>query len=192
MSPLDLPAFSVAAKLASALDRGNIPYAIGGAIAYGIWGDPRGTHDVDLNLFVGLEELDSALDVLEAAGLEIDRVRAHKAAAEGAELVGHYHGLRVDLFTPSIPFAWEALKSRRRVVGPSGEAAWYLSPEATAIFKLLFFRAKDRVDLEKLVAVQLGGLDFDYVRRWVVDMMGEDDERVVFWDSVVAEQRGIA
>ncbi|NCQ36336.1 hypothetical protein GW813_14940 [bacterium] len=54
------------------------------------------------------------------------------------------------------------------------------------MFKLLFFRGKDRVDLERLVAVR-PDLDRDYVRRWIVDMMGEDDERTLRWDRIVEE-----
>jgi hypothetical protein len=182
---LDTTAFEVAAVLAAALDDAGIPYAIGGAIAWGIWADPRGTHDVDLNLFVEHEGLERALDVLSAAGLEVDRAAARVAEREGSVIIARYRGMRVGLFTPSIPFAWEAEHTRRRVRGPEREA-FYLSAEATAVFKLLFFRAEDVLDLEKLVAVQRGALDHAYVRRWVVDMMGEGDERVVAWDRIVA------
>jgi hypothetical protein len=180
-----VPAFEVASKLAAALEAAGIPYAIGGAIALGAWSDPRGTHDVDLNLFVDHDGLDAALDVLSAAGVMIDRTAARSADEAGDVLIGHYGALRIDLFTPSIPFAWEAMKTRRRLLGPSGEA-YYLSPEAMAIFKLLFFRSKDLVDVEKLVAIQGQDLDQSYVRRWIVEMMGEDDERVVAWDRLVA------
>jgi hypothetical protein len=180
-----VPAFDTAARLAAALDDAGIPYAIGGAIALGAWSDPRGTHDVDINLFVAHDGLDAALDVLEAAGVSIDRDAARKADAAGDVIVGACGGLRVDFFTPSIPFAWEAMKTRRRLRGPSGEA-WYLSPEATALFKLLFFRGKDLVDVEKLVAVQGPDLDRDYIRRWLVDMMGDDDERTRAWDEIAA------
>jgi hypothetical protein len=186
VNPLEYDAFAIAARLAAALDAAVIPYAIGGAIAYGLWGDPRGTHDVDINLFVDHEGLEQALDVLERAGVTIDRAAARRADQEGDVLVGWCEGLRVDLFTPSIPFAWEASKTRVRMEGPLGPA-FYLSAEATAIFKLLFFRSKDLVDLEKLVAVQGSDLDSGYVRRWMVDMMGEDDARVREWDRIMRE-----
>jgi hypothetical protein len=78
-------------------------------------GDPRGTYDVDINLFVDHEGLEQALDVLERAGVTIDRAAAHQADQEGDVLVGWCDGLRVDLFTPSIPFAWEAQKTRVRM-----------------------------------------------------------------------------
>jgi len=120
---LKLNAFELATLLARALDKASIPYAIGGAIALGAWSDPRGTLDVDINLFVGRGELDTALDVLVAEGVEIDREAAHRAEAEGEVIAGHYEGMRVDLFTPSIPFSWEAKETSVRLQGPSGVIA---------------------------------------------------------------------
>jgi hypothetical protein len=180
-----VPAFELASRFAAALDAAELPYAIGGAIAFGLWAEPRGTHDVDINLFVEPAQLDRALDVLIGAGLEIDRARAHQADSEGQVLIGYADGLRIDLFTPSIPFSWEAMKTRKRQHGVSGDA-YYLSAEAISVFKLLFFRPKDILDLEKLVAIQGKGLDAHYVRRWLVEMMGESDPRVVTWDGLVS------
>lgn len=37
----DRDAFTLAARLAAALDTAGVPYAIGGAIAYGIWAIPE-------------------------------------------------------------------------------------------------------------------------------------------------------
>jgi hypothetical protein len=178
-----VPAFDNAAKIAAALELHQIPYAIGGAIAWGAWADPRGTHDVDINLFVTAAELDRALDVLETVGVAFVREQAMRAEAEGDVIIGWLNNMRVDLFTPSIPFAWEALKTRRRLTGPSGDA-YYLSPEAIALFKLLFFRPKDLLDVEKLILVQGKDLDVFYIRRWLVDMMGQDDERVLSFDAM--------
>ena len=75
----DLDPMALALRLAAALDEEQVPYAIGGALAYGLWGDPRGTHDVDLNLFVDAEMLGDALGVLCAAGVSIDvRAATHR------------------------------------------------------------------------------------------------------------------
>lgn len=180
-----IPAFEVASMLARALDAGGIPYAIGGAIALGVWSDPRSTYDVDINLFVEGAELERAFDVLEGAGVVLDRQRALAAAADGDVIVGRLAGMRVDVFAPSIPFSFEAMRTRRRVRGPLGEAA-YLSPEASAVFKLLFFRAKDLVDVEKLLVVQGDAIDRAYIRRWLVEMMGDDDDRITAWDAMCA------
>ena len=140
---------------------------------------------MDINLFVSNNQLADALRVLSDAGVLIDLDEAHRAASRGDVLVGRYQGMRVDLFTPSIPFSWEAMKTRVWFDSPLG-GAFYLSAEASVIFKLLFFRAKDLVDVEKLVAVQGATLMRDYIRAWMVDMMGEGDERIAAWDSIAA------
>lgn len=90
----------------------------------------------------------------------------------------------LDVFIPSIEFSYEAARTRvrRRI---DDREAWFLSAEGIAIFKLYFFRGKDRVDVERLVQVR-PQLDRAYIRRRLVDDLGADDERVAFWDAVVA------
>lgn len=95
--------------------------------------------------------------------------------------VARLDGFRVDVFVPSIPFSWEAKETRTRI---GDHPLWFLAPEAVVIFELLFFRGKDRVDLERFVAARGSRLDHAYIRRWMVDMMGSDDARVTFWDDL--------
>ena len=93
--------------------------------------------------------------------------------------------MRIDVFLPSIPFAHEAERTRVRVTDAAGWSGWFLAAEAVAVFKLPYFRSKDTADLERLVAVR-PELDRAYVRRWIVDMMGEEDDRTRRWDDIVA------
>lgn len=171
-------------QIADALEREGLPYALGGALALAVAGVPRGTIDVDVNIFVEEERLDETFDVLGALGIEIDRAAALARAKHDGMFVGRWDGMRIDVFLPSIPFAHEARRTRVRLTDPRGWSGWFLSPEALAVFKLLFFRGKDVVDLERLVAVN-AELDHAYVRRWIVDMMGADDPRVERWDDLV-------
>lgn len=99
--------------------------------------------------------------------------------------VGDWDGMRIDVFVPSIPFSDEAARTTISVT-VDGWTGAFLSAEAIAVFKLLFFRPKDVGDLGQLVAVRGPDLDCGYVRRWLVEMMGEDDERVRRWDEIVA------
>lgn len=178
-------AWAAAVTLVGALEGAAVPYAIGGAMAYGLWAIPRATNDVDLNLFLEPSAIDPALDALVAVGVRLDLDRARGESIDGGYFVGWLGSYRVDIFTPSVPFSWEAGRTRVRV-RVDGVDAWFLSAEATAVFKLLFFRGKDLVDLERLVAVRGTDLDHAYVRRWIAEMMGEDDPRVVAWDALVA------
>lgn len=178
-------------RLADALEKAGIPYALGGALALGVWGVPRGTVDVDVNLFVPVTDIDPAVAVLHALGIAVDPTAARSASERDGMFVVSYAGMRVDVFTASIDFAWEALRTRVRHP-VEGREAWFLSAEALAVFKLLFFRGKDVVDLERLVAVQGPRLDSAYVRRHVSEMMGNDDPRVAKWDEIVSTHGGRA
>jgi hypothetical protein len=138
-----------------------------------------------VNVFVGLEALGSVFDALCTLGIRIDRAAATARAARDGMFVGDWEGMRIDVFIPSIPFSDEAARTRVSVT-VDGWTGSFLSAEAIAIFKLLFFRAKDIDDLAQLVAVRREALDHAYIRRWLVEMMGEDDERTRRWDDIVA------
>jgi hypothetical protein len=179
-------AAEAAQQIAAALETAGMPYAIGGALALAIAGVPRGTVDVDVNVFVPEDRVPDAIAVLQGLGIEIDADAAVERARRDGMFVGRWDGMRIDVFLPSIPFALEAERTRVRVTDAVGWTGWFLAPEALAVFKLLFFRGKDVVDLERLVAVRGVDLDQAYVRRWMVEMMGDDDPRVRKWDEIVA------
>lgn len=175
-------------SIGAALDAAEIPYAIGGALALSYWAVPRATADVDVNVFVDDASLEAMCVALASLGLPIELGAARLASESSGLIVVRWNQMRVDLFTPSISFSWEAMRTRRRVV-IDGSSVALLSPEALAVFKLLFFRPKDIADLQRLIGVQGAALDVEYVRSHIVAMMGEDDERVERWDALVAAHR---
>lgn len=179
-------AADIGLTIARTLETAGVPHALGGALAYGVWALPRATKDVDLNLFVGPEHLAHAFEALERAGVTFDRAEAARLSMEEGLFIGWVGGCRIDVFTPSIPFSWEALKTRVSIE-VAGEKVWFLSAEALCFFKMMFFRGKDIVDLERLISNQGRKLDAPYVRRWLVETMGEDDERVRKWDELCAQ-----
>jgi len=174
----------IARRLADALEGARIPYAVGGAIAYGLHAPPRATNDVDLNVFVPADGLAAVFDALESSGAVIDRVPALASARERGDFVAHVSGMRVDVFVPSIALSRSAAARVRRAI-LLGRPISILSAEDLVLFKLLFFRAKDLSDVERLVLFQENRLDHRYVRDWLVEMVGEDDDRVETWDRFV-------
>jgi hypothetical protein len=171
-------------SIAGAFEEHGVPYAIGGALAYGLWGVPRATVDVDMNVFVEAERISVVVEALRSLGIETDLETSLLASRREGMFVVRYGMFRVDLFTPSIDFAWEAKRTRVRHA-IEGREADFLSAEALCVFKLMFFRPKDIVDLQSLVAVRGNELDTGYVRRHVAAMMGEEDERIARWDELV-------
>lgn len=170
--------------LALAFEQASIPYAIGGALAYGMWGIPRATLDVDVNVFVDDAELRKVTDALASVGIPTQLEQVARDCAARGMFSAKFGAYRVDVFVPSIPFSAEAERTRVQV-DIDGHRVWFLSAEALSVFKLLFFRPKDVVDLERLLEVQGDKLDRAYVRRELVAMMGEGDPRVQRWDELV-------
>lgn len=183
MTDTPFNAAEIGIELGTALEKAGLPYALGGALALGVWALPRATKDVDLNLFVSPDQLSTAFDVLAAHGVALDRVEALREATEQGLFVGWRGSCRIDVFTPSIPFSWEALKTRV-AIELNGRSVWFLSAEALAFFKMMFFRSKDLADLERLISTVGKPLDAPWVRRWLVETVGEDDSRVRSWDDL--------
>ena len=61
----DPDTLTIAVVVAKIFKDANIPYAIGGALACGVWSVPRGTMDVDMNVFVLHDSTSSIRDVLD-------------------------------------------------------------------------------------------------------------------------------
>ena len=158
-------------------------YALGGALAYGQYGIPRATNDVDVNVFVAPASLAPVVEALRSLGIPMDAATAERQAEAEGLFVVRFGDLRIDVFTPSIDFSWEAERTRVRHM-IDGVGVWFLSVEAVCVFKLLFFRGKDIVDLERLIAVQGDAIDTGYVRDRLVEMMGVEDPRVSTWDRL--------
>lgn len=72
MTVLPADAAEAGLRLAEALTADGIPYALGGALALGAHGVPRGTLDVDVNVFVGLDGVPRVIECLRRCGVEID------------------------------------------------------------------------------------------------------------------------
>ena len=178
----------LARRLADALETAGVPYAIGGALALGVWGFPRATNDVDLNVFVGPGDLKPVLELLRTAGFLLDVDQALHSARTRGNFKLWLQGMRVDVFVASIPL-YQAVHQRVRQAPLEGRPAWFLSPEDLAIFKMLFFRTKDLLDLERLVVFMGAGFDRAYVRQSLVELVGAEDERVRRWDQLVEDLR---
>ena len=177
LTPPEL-AVAVSRMLAAA----GIPHAVGGALALGFYAAPRGTSDVDLNIFVDADDPHAALDVLKAGGVEVDPTAARTIAARGDLFVEH-GGCRLDLFFSSIPMQHRAAQ-RTRQVDLLGTSVPILSAEDLVVLKLLFNRHKDIVDIEHLIAAVGRELDRAYIRSVLIECVGEDDLRMATLERV--------
>jgi hypothetical protein len=175
---------AVVARLCEVLEASGETYAFGGAIALAAWSEPRATADVDVILWIEPEAIDRAIDVIVSAGVEVDRNAARAGAQNRGMFAGRIGATRVDVFVPSIPFYDEAAKRRIRTTIGAHET-WVHSAEVLTVFKLLFFRPKDLIDVERMLVVRGPSFDRGFVRSALADMLGEDP-RIVKWDEICA------
>jgi len=122
-------AAELARRLADDLEASGIPHAIGGAIALGVWGFPRATKDVDVDVFVEIDGLEPVFRCSNepAAPSTARRPEPRRSSGETSGVAGP---MRVDVFVPSIPF-YESMRRRIRQAELEGRKAWFLSPEAS-------------------------------------------------------------
>lgn len=153
-----------------ALDTARIPHAIGGAIALGYCTlEPRGTRDVDVNVFTGPEH---ARDVFAALpeGVEFSGVNLEQAEREGQVRL-RWGITPVDLFMSVLPFHDHVAK-HVRMVPFEGHTIPVLSCTGLTVFKAMFDRPRDWVDIEAMVEAR--AIDLDEAIRWVGEMAGAD------------------
>ena len=161
-------------RLIAALEAEHVPYAVGGALALGYHAPPRGTRDVDLNIFLPGETCGPAFEALRRAGVEWDVDAATRRATARGDAVGTADGIRVDVFVNSIPLHDAAFERRQRVEF-AGVPCWILSAEDLAVLKLMFNRPKDRIDVEQMCFTLGAEFDYAYATRQLTEHVGEDE-----------------
>lgn len=176
--PDPLDPLQVARWIADRLESNGICYALGGALAYGFWGPPRGTLDVDLDIFEGTDRLDAVFAAFVAAGVTVDEAEARRSVEERGDFRGSFGGMRIDVFVAFNEYH-AAVRDRRVQRLILGRLTWILSAEDTIIFKVLFDRGKDWIDLERLIALRKTSLDQGYVREWLRQWLDPGDDRLI-------------
>jgi hypothetical protein len=179
----------VAKKLAAKLESQGKEYALGGAIALGYWGLPRGTVDVDLTLFLSPEILSDCLWLLQEIDCEFSSTKAAESLREHGFCRVTYLGRNVDVFLPIIPF-YEAARVRRKTVDLDGQPIMVWDAETLSVFKMMFFRRKDLADIEQILVTQGNQFDRSWVRERLVELYGARDPRISAWDELVKEIGG--
>lgn len=165
-----------------ALSKVGIPHAFGGAIALAYATlDPRGTSDVDVNIFTPADAPERALAALP------DSIAQPDGTVETIRREGQirlwWDETPIDLFFDYVPLHDEAARNRRTVPF-EGEQIPVLGPVELAVFKVMFDRTRDWADLEAMVEV--GTLDLSAVRDAVDKLVGAGDERLARLDALAS------
>lgn len=182
----NLNPYEIGLLVAGAFEDANIPYAMGGAIAYGLWGTPRATNDVDMNIFVSTTEeirnvISSLLKIGEFNGENGEKITlddADRLAEEGKKFACFrvfFEGVSVEFFTSNIAYSDVAMQRRVRITDELGRQCWFLDAESIVYFKLVMNRSKDHEDIYHVLMHQ-PKLDRMHVVNNIIKNFKDDGE----------------
>lgn len=177
MSELVEKLFAIHDSLAKA----GIPHAFGGAIALAYCvEEPRGTRDLDVNIFVDAAKAERVLGHL-PQGVEVASDDVAKVERDGQTRLD-WDGTPVDVFLNNLPLH-EAVASAVVWVPLAGREAPVLDCASLAIFKAFFDRTKDWADMEAIA--QATPEDIDIAAATIANLVGPDDPAVERLESLI-------
>ena len=157
------------------LDASQIRYMVVGSFASSLHGDPRTTHDLDIVIDPTRDQLEELLRRI-PAGYYVDHDVARDALARRSmfNVIDPHTAWKVDLIVRKArPFSIGELARRARAT-IDGIDVFVASAEDTAIAKLEWAKegGSDRQidDVHRLLAVQQGNLDGEYLATWIREL----------------------
>ncbi len=163
----------------------GIPHAFGGAQALGYYGTIRATHDIDVNVFLGVDEAERVFAALGSLGADASNPGLRRLVARDEQVRVLWDETPIDLF-----FAYDALHmssmERRRRVDFYGEPIHILSAEDLIVYKVTFDREKDWQDVAGILVACDRPLDLDYVRTWLGRIDAPEGLRLARLERLIA------
>jgi hypothetical protein len=167
MSELVEKLFSIHDSLTEA----GLIHAFGGAIALAYCvEEPRGTRDLDVNIFVDASEAERALKTL-PQGVKVRKKDIAKVKRDGQARLD-WDGTPIDVFLNNIPLH-EAVAAAVVWVRLEGREIPVLDCASLTIFKAFFDRTKDWADIEAISIATPE--DIEEAAATIADLVGEDD-----------------
>jgi len=171
-----------------ALAAASIPHAFGGALALGYCvRNPRATGDIDVNVFVRVDEVPQSFAALPNE-ITIDDDALDVATRDGHVRV-RWDQHPVDLFFSYHPLHDRA-QTRVRVVPFGDHEIPVLSCTDLSFFKVVFNRTRDWADLEAMI--EANSVDRDDALGWLRDALGPDAAQVQRFAALEPPEDGTA
>ena len=154
------------------LERARLRHAFGGALALGYIATPRGTVDIDVNVFLPPEELHQVDAALAPLGLSRPQPTDADLPIAGVRFQHRDDPFPVDVF-PSLDDRYGEIEQRcvRHPFGRERDELPFLCAEDLCVFKLSFGRPQDWVDL-RAIAIARPDLNLDTIEDLAIALRG--------------------
>ena len=150
-----------------------LPHAFGGALALAFYtGEPRGTRDIDVNIFLPVSEIDVVRSAF-AKRIAFTDSQVVDAVANDQVRV-FWEDTPIDVFFNVTEFHDDVMlgvdhHKFAKIIIP------VLGADALTVFKAMYNRTKDWADIEAMLEVN--SIDKSRVIGWLVRLLGVDDPR---------------
>lgn len=154
------------------LDGADFSHAFGGALALGYIAEPRGTVDIDVNVFVSPERIGDVASALDPIGFSAPEASTTSPPVAGVRFTHHTEPFPLDVF-PSLDERYVEVEARveHHPFGRADDVLPFLAAEDLCVFKLTFNRPQDWVDLAAIARAR-PDLDVEVVEDLVVALRG--------------------
>lgn len=154
-----------------ALERAKVPYMLVGSYSSNYYGRPRATKDADFVAIIAPDQLRAVSETL-GPNFQVEQQMSFETVTMTSRYVVHHPAtaFKIELFFLSGDSHDRERFEHRRSVDFEGRQVWLPRAEDVVITKLRWSqggrRAKDVLDVSKILAVQSGKLDMPYIRKW--------------------------
>lgn len=166
-----------------ALEAKSLPHAFGDAIALAYCvEEPRGTRDLDVNIFCDAGDASRVLDAL-PDGVTVSPDDVSAVERDGQTRL-FWDGVPVDVFLNNLPLH-EAVARAVVWVPLEGRKVPVLDCASLVLFKSLFNRTKDWADIEAIAVATPE--DIEAAASTLAELVGDDDAAFTRLDSIRAQ-----
>jgi len=168
----------------------KLEYTILGGVAVALYGEPRMTADIDVNIILDKRGIRAFINMAREHGFyPASRNVARIARSTGVLPLDFTKGKargRTDFIIAENPFEYMAVK-RARMKKIAGISARVVSAEDLIIHKITSSRPRDFEDLRGIVIRQRGRLDIPYILQWLkkVDRLQKGPKLCRVFDSLM-------
>lgn len=166
----------------------GLDFGFMGGIALNVWAVPAPTFDLDFSVALPPERIQDLLKWFDDDGYSTpaaaypNHVGPHRFPKTSVQFVFEKRMLDIDIFFAESTYQQSALQRRREVELAQAFRTWVLLPEDLLLHKAIANRKKDRVAIERLLAVQQE-LEWSYVGRWAMPLGVADRIRAALKDA---------
>jgi hypothetical protein len=152
-----------------------VPHAFGGALALAYYAEPRATIDIDLNVFVTVDQLSAVTVPLGRLGVALEDPNIESLIRRDGQARVMWDTTPIDLFFSYDAFHIAAKNARHRVPF-SNVTIPILSANHLIVCKVIYNLPKDWVDIDAML-VAGANIDTSEVLRWAARIAGDEDPR---------------